>query len=216
MCSSRKRRKESGFSPRIISGKLINTALSCGYRCSKARRRQSFPDRRTPGERFMRASCPCLPVVAKGKAPYFEGIENGGRMVLFGDHQLLLTVGDHGLNGWASNTKAAQDLSGAYGKTILIDVSTGSSEIFSLGHRNPQGLFIASSGAVWSTEHGPRGTTAQFTSARRKLRLAARDVPASTMEPMRGHCRACQGRMMHSFNHSIHGSPRLEFPIWLR
>ena len=97
------------------------------------------------------------PVVAKRKAPYFQGIENGGRMVLFGDHQLLLTVGDHGLNGWASNTMAAQDLSGAYGKTILIDVSTGSSEIFSLGHRNPQGLFVASSGAVWSTEHGPQG-----------------------------------------------------------
>ena len=109
------------------------------------------------GWRTVYETSPCLPVVAKGKAPRFEGLENGGRMVMFSDHQLLLTVGDHGLDGWAANTRAAQDLSGAYGKTILIDLNSGSSEIFTLGHRNPQGLFIASSGAIWSTEHGPQG-----------------------------------------------------------
>ena len=100
---------------------------------------------------------PCLPVVATGKAPYFGGLFDGGRMALVSDHQLLLTVGDHGLDGWRSNTKAAQDPTGAYGKTILIDLTAGSSEIFSSGHRNPQGLFIASSGAIWSTDNGPQG-----------------------------------------------------------
>jgi cytochrome c2 len=29
--------------------------------------------------------------------------------------------------------------------------------IFSSGHRNPQGLALASNGGIWETEHGPRG-----------------------------------------------------------
>ena len=31
------------------------------------------------------------------------------------------------------------------------------SEIFSSGHRNPEGLFVDSGGTIWSTEHGPNG-----------------------------------------------------------
>jgi len=45
----------------------------------------------------------------------------------------------------------------SYGKTILIHLDDGTSEIYSLGHRNPQGLYVTPEGAIWSTEHGPQG-----------------------------------------------------------
>ena len=100
---------------------------------------------------------PCLPVVVPTKAPRFGGLENGGRMVLLSDDELLLSVGDHALDGWGSDIQAAQDPTISYGKTILINLHDRSSRVFSLGHRNPQGLIAAKSGLIWSTEHGPQG-----------------------------------------------------------
>ena len=29
--------------------------------------------------------------------------------------------------------------------------------MYTMGHRNPQGLYITPEGTVWSTEHGPQG-----------------------------------------------------------
>ena len=43
------------------------------------------------------------------------------------------------------------------GKTILIHLDDGSSEMFTMGHRNPQGLYVTPEGTIWSTEHGPQG-----------------------------------------------------------
>jgi len=40
---------------------------------------------------------------------------------------------------------------------VLIDLATGDSEIFSVGHRNPQGLHVGPDGTIWLTEHGPKG-----------------------------------------------------------
>ena len=40
---------------------------------------------------------------------------------------------------------------------MLIDVGTGRWSIFTIGHRNPQGLTVDLQGRIWSTEHGPRG-----------------------------------------------------------
>lgn len=77
-------------------------------------------------------------------------------MAWFGDRGLLLAVGDHAFDGWGSDFAISQDTSAWYGKTILIDPETGSAEMFSLGHRNPQGLLIDPDGQIWSTEHGPR------------------------------------------------------------
>jgi glucose/arabinose dehydrogenase len=95
---------------------------------------------------------PCLPAW-KGS---ISG-EHGGRMVLLGDGNLLLTVGHNDFDGVNREARLSQDRSAAYGKTVLIDPQTGVSELYSLGHRNPQGLYVDRDGVIWSTEHGPRG-----------------------------------------------------------
>jgi aldose sugar dehydrogenase len=89
----------------------------------------------------------------------------GGRLALTGDGYLFLTLGDR----WERDP--AQDLSDDSGKIIRIRtdgsvpednpfVSTPGArpEIWSYGHRNPQGIAIdPSTGKLWSDEHGPQG-----------------------------------------------------------
>jgi cytochrome c2 len=103
---------------------------------------------------------PCIPMTGdlrkRGKNP-FEGEEIGGRMALLDDDTLLLTLGDHGFYGGESVQAYSQDPQAAYGKTIRIDLNTHAHEIFTLGHRNPQGLYAAPDGRIWLTEHGSQG-----------------------------------------------------------
>ena len=49
------------------------------------------------------------------------------------------------------------DLENDYGKIIKINIKKKSHEIFSYGHRNPQGLYIDKDNNIFSTEHGPQG-----------------------------------------------------------
>jgi cytochrome c2 len=102
-------------------------------------------------------SQPCIPLASAGEAPRFNGMENGGRMAMHGDDELLVTIGDHGMDGWPSSVRAPQDISYSHGKIFSIDLEDLSSELYSLGHRNPQGLFVTAAGEIWSTEHGPEG-----------------------------------------------------------
>lgn len=90
----------------------------------------------------------------------------GGRMAFLTDGTLLLSVGD----GF-DYREQAQGLDSHLGKLIrlhddgrvptdnpFVDREAALPEIFSLGHRNPQGLVLdPASGLVWSHEHGPRG-----------------------------------------------------------
>lgn len=102
-------------------------------------------------------SAPCLAVVAPGRPAFFGGHETGGRLALLDEHRLLLTVGDNALDGWGVPSSEPQVPDSDYGKTILIDLAAHSHEIYTTGHRNPQGLFAAADGRIWSTEHGPQG-----------------------------------------------------------
>jgi len=45
----------------------------------------------------------------------------------------------------------------AYGKTFVVDYRTNQFEVFTKGHRNPQGLLTAQTKDIWLTEHGPKG-----------------------------------------------------------
>src|SRR4030095_5866299 len=85
------------------------------------------------------------------------GRESGGRMTLVADGNLLLTVGDHGWDGLAQKPAMAQEPNASYGKTVMIDLRTGGEAIYSLGHRNPQVLYVDPRGVIWETEHGPQG-----------------------------------------------------------
>jgi glucose/arabinose dehydrogenase len=91
---------------------------------------------------------------------------NGGRMAFLPDETMLLTVGD-GLE----RREEAQNLSSHQGKVIRIDREGNAPsdnpflshpdampEIYSLGHRNPQGIvFDHVAGVAIVSEHGPRG-----------------------------------------------------------
>jgi cytochrome c2 len=102
---------------------------------------------------------PCLPVRGEGRRHVtpFIGFFGGGRMALLDAQTLLLTVGDFGFDGVASLEALPQNPATSYGKTIAINVADGHGTLFTLGNRNPQGLFIDRSGTIWSTEHGPQG-----------------------------------------------------------
>lgn len=85
-----------------------------------------------------------------------ENIHNGGRIRFGPDGRLYLTMGD------AADTARAQTLSSLNGKILrLTDEGVAapgnpfSSEVWSWGHRNPQGIdWHPVSGELWATEHG--------------------------------------------------------------
>lgn len=95
---------------------------------------------------------------------YAEASHFGGRMVLSGGY-LFVTVGDR------QNRDHAQDLGTHNGKVIRLHEdgrvpadnpfagrAGARPEIWSYGHRNPQGLALhPQTGALWLHEHGPRG-----------------------------------------------------------
>ncbi|HQZ53432.1 MAG TPA: PQQ-dependent sugar dehydrogenase [Thermoflexales bacterium] len=83
---------------------------------------------------------------------------NGCRVVIGPDGLLYATMGE------ASQRDLAQNPASLGGKTFRINTNGsippgnpfGNSPIWTLGHRNPQGLaFHPVTGALWSTEHGP-------------------------------------------------------------
>jgi cytochrome c2 len=111
------------------------------------------------GWRTLYETAPCLRVRGEDRRRGipFVGYFGGGRMALLDADTLLLTVGDFGFDGLASVHAYSQDPAASYGKTVAIDIADGRTTMFSVGHRNAQGLYIDPSGAIWSTEHGPQG-----------------------------------------------------------
>lgn len=104
----------------------------------------------------------------------------GGRLKFGAKDKLFLTTGDQGHNQFANfcleiesqrlptqQEVAAKDYAAYVGKTLRINLD-GSvpadnpklngvvSHVFTYGHRNPQGLDIASNGVIYSAEHGPK------------------------------------------------------------
>jgi hypothetical protein len=59
---------------------------------------------------------PCVPLATKEQPMQFEGLFNGGRMVLLDENELLVSFGAHGLRVWYGKTPQAPDSS--YGKTV--------------------------------------------------------------------------------------------------
>ncbi len=93
---------------------------------------------------------PCLAI-----SDSFDSVETGGRIAWTRSGEILMTVGDHGLDG--NNAPAlAQQSDTDYGKVLLLD-KQGGAAVFTSGHRNPQGLLVDKLGQAWVTEHGPQG-----------------------------------------------------------
>jgi aldose sugar dehydrogenase len=98
---------------------------------------------------------PCLPILRTDRVT-FAGIQMGGRLADYGNGHLLMTVGDHGFNGWQTDRALSQDPTADYGRTLEID-REGHATHLSMGQRNPQGLHLDAAGRIWTTEHGPQG-----------------------------------------------------------
>lgn len=85
------------------------------------------------------------------------GIHNGGQVVLGPDGHLYISTGD------AANRQSAQDRNSLSGKVLRIAVDGSipadnpfGNPVWSLGHRNVQGLTFAPDGGLWSCEFGER------------------------------------------------------------
>jgi len=90
------------------------------------------------------------------KKPKFAAASAGGRIAKLNDDNILLSLGDFYADG-VNGPMLSQDLNNDYGKIIKINIKDKKYEIFSYGHRNPQGLYIDENENIFSTEHGPRG-----------------------------------------------------------
>lgn len=74
-------------------------------------------------------------------------VHHGGRLEIGPDDALYATIGD------ASDPEVAQDPDSFNGKIVRMD-EAGEMSIFSLGHRNPQGIAWSEAGTMYASEHG--------------------------------------------------------------
>lgn len=88
---------------------------------------------------------------------------DGGRVEFGPDGYLYIATGD------AGKTQLSQDKSSLNGKILRVDAEGNppsdnpfGNEIYSIGHRNVQGLAWDDKGKLWSTEHGPSGLQSGF------------------------------------------------------
>ena len=85
----------------------------------------------------------CGTVIQGGRMQYNHNNHDG----------LLFTTGD---NYADSPNGKSQKINSIFGKVIFKPFNDSKYEIFSLGHRNPQGLFVENE-LILMTEHGPKG-----------------------------------------------------------
>ena len=85
------------------------------------------------------------------------GIHNGSRLLVLPDNTLLMSTGDKGDGGSSS-----QNFNSLNGKILRLNLDgsipadnpTAGSYVYSMGHRNPQGLAMGPNGLIYSSEHG--------------------------------------------------------------
>jgi len=124
--------------------------LYCYYTAASDNRIVRFPLEGAPGTYSLGAGDEILTGIAKA------GNHNGGRIGFGPDGMLYATVGD------ANQRPAAQDPASLNGKILRMsptgavpdDNPFGGSLVYSLGHRNPQGLAWDDSGQLWAAEFG--------------------------------------------------------------
>lgn len=104
-------------------------------------------------------------VIFRQQPKLSNGVHFGSRLVFDGEGMLFVTLGEN------NQRPTAQDLDKHQGKVVrinqdgsvppdnpFVDRKGALAEIWSYGHRNPQGAALnPRSGRLWVNEHGPRG-----------------------------------------------------------
>lgn len=102
-------------------------------------------------------------IIFQQEPPQRSGVHFGSRIVVVGDGSLFITVGDRGQRDEAQNTHAHQGgvmrilPNGAPHPENPFLNGGGLPEIWSFGHRNPQGAVLGDDGDLWTVEHGAKG-----------------------------------------------------------
>jgi hypothetical protein len=86
----------------------------------------------------------------------FASSSSGGRIAKLDESNILITLGDFYADG-VNGPILSQKLDNDYGKIVQLNINTKQKKFFSVGHRNPQGLFVNKNKEIFSTEHGPEG-----------------------------------------------------------
>jgi glucose/arabinose dehydrogenase len=80
-----------------------------------------------------------------------SSVHNGGRIAFGPDGMLYVATGD------AGDSNLAADRGSLSGKILRLAPEGGEPEVWSWGHRNPQGLAWSEDGMMYASEHGPTG-----------------------------------------------------------
>ncbi|MEA5427907.1 PQQ-dependent sugar dehydrogenase [Arcicella lustrica] len=109
-----------------------------------------------------------ISVIYRSNTPYNGNLHYGGRVVFDRTGNLIVSIGERS----SSEIRTmAQSANSSLGKVVRITTngqpasgnptfsqSNALLELFTMGHRNPQGLAVHPvTGDVWQSEHGPRG-----------------------------------------------------------
>ncbi len=155
-------------------GGLLDVALAADFAetgmiyLSYAARSEGGAQTQVMRARLVRGPTPRLEaaeVIFRQEPPQSTRHHYGSRIVVAEDGALFITVGDRG------EASFAQDLTRHQGSVIRIlpdgrphpdnpfigNQRGWREEIFSYGHRNPQGATLGPDGRLWTVEHGARG-----------------------------------------------------------
>jgi hypothetical protein len=100
-------------------------------------------------------SKPCLEF-SLGDISAFQSVRSGGALTFDADGSLLVTLGDHHLDGFNNEEIAAQDENSDYGKLIRINLDDLTAQHVAKGLRN-SAIAVDRLGRIWSTDQGPKG-----------------------------------------------------------
>lgn len=100
-------------------------------------------------------SQPCLEFNDEGEL--IVGYMAGGRVAYKAPDLLYFGNGEYHREGFYRPDAGIQSADSDYGKTIEINLATGTARHYSIGHRNLQGVVVDAEGRLWTTEHGMRG-----------------------------------------------------------
>ncbi len=82
----------------------------------------------------------------------FNAHQSGGKIISLDDENIIFSNGDY------RSRHLAQNLLSLNGKLIKININSKNTEIISIGHRNPQGLYLnKEKNFLLESEHGPKG-----------------------------------------------------------